>query len=198
MQRGFDLSCAACGAADECLKLTSALPIITERLILRPWQDRDREPAYAMTQDEEVMRYLPPLDRAGSDAMIGRMMAMQAEHGHTFWALEERATGAFLGMCGFCPPRPPLAEYEIGWRLARAAWGKGFATESARAVLEWAWANRDMASIVAITYRGNRKSRALMERIGMAYMAEEDFEHPALVETDPLRPHVLYRIARAK
>nr|WP_253950819.1 GNAT family N-acetyltransferase [Novosphingobium sp. SG751A] len=144
----------------------------------------------------------PPLTREGSDAMIDRMMAMQTEHGHTFWVMERRGErhgdGQFLGMCGFCPPRAPLAEYEIGWRLARAAWGQGFGTESARAVLDWAWAHRTMPTIVAITTRENAKSRALMERIGMAYAPHEDFDHPALLETDRLRPHVLYRIARPK
>jgi RimJ/RimL family protein N-acetyltransferase len=77
------------------------LPIITDRLILRPWHDGDRDAAWAMAQDAEVMRYLPPLTREGSDAMIDRMMAMQAEHGHTFWVMDQRADGAFLGMCGF-------------------------------------------------------------------------------------------------
>lgn len=182
--------------------MADALPIITPRLILRPWEDRDRDAAWAMAQDPEVMRYLPPLTREGSDAMIDRMMAMQAEHGHTFWVLERRGErredGQFLGMCGFCPPRPPLVEYEIGWRLAREAWGQGYGTESARAVLDWAWAHRDMATIVAITTRENTKSRALMGRIGMVHAPHEDFDHPALLETDRLRPHVLYRIARPK
>ena len=170
--------------------------IDTDRLTLRPWRDADRDAAWAMAQDSEVMRYLPPLDRAGSDAMIDRMMAMQADHGHTFWVVERKADGAYLGMCGMCPPRPPLAEYEIGWRLARAAWGQGYGTEAARATLAWGWANRAMPSIAAITTTANRKSRALMERIGMAYVPGEDFDHPSLVEGDPLRPHVLYRILR--
>lgn len=170
--------------------------IETARLILRPWEDRDRDAAYAMTQDAAVMAYLPALDRAGSDAMVDRMMAMQAEHGHTFWVMERKDTGAMLGMCGFCPPRPPLVEYEIGWRLARAAWGQGYGTEAARATLDWAWAHRTMASIVAITVHANARSRALMERIGMAYAPSEDFDHPSLAPDDPLRPHVLYRIHR--
>lgn len=174
------------------------LPITTDRLILRPWEDRDRDAAFALAQDAEVMRYLPPLTREACDAMVDRMMAMQAQFGHTFWAMETRAQGAFLGMCGFCPPRPPLAEYEIGWRLSRDAWGHGYATEAARATLEWAWNHRAMETMVAITYRGNTKSRAVMERIGMAHAPAEDFDHPALLETDRLRPHVLYRIARPK
>ncbi|NKJ00070.1 GNAT family N-acetyltransferase [Novosphingobium sp. SG707] len=178
--------------------MSDALPIITDRLILRPWEDRDRDAAWMMAQDAEVMRYLASLDRESSDAMIDRMMAMQAQHGHTFWAMERRGDGQFLGMCGFCPPRPPLSEYEIGWRLARTAWGQGYGTESARAVLDWAWTHRNMATIVAITTRENAKSQALMMRIGMAHAPDEDFDHPALLETDRLRPHVLYRIARPK
>lgn len=172
------------------------LRIEAERLILRPWRDADRDAAWAMAQDPEVMRYLPPLDRAGSDAMIDRMMAMQTEHGHTFWVMERKGDGALLGMCGFCPPRAPLVEHEIGWRLARAAWGQGYGTEAARATLAWAWAHRPIGSIVAITYRGNLRSRALMQRIGMDHAPAEDFDHPSLVEGDPLRPHVLYRIKR--
>ena len=170
--------------------------IATERLILRTWRNSDRDAAYAMACDSEVMRYLPALTRETSDAMIDRMMAMQAEHGHTFWVAERRGDGAFLGMCGMSPAREPLVEYEIGWRLRRAAWGQGYAQEGARATLEWAWANRDMTSIVAITVPANLPSRKVMERIGMAYAPAEDFEHPSLPAGDPLRQHVLYRIHR--
>lgn len=167
-----------------------------ERLILRSWQATDREANWAMAQDEAVMRYLPALDRAGADAMVDRFMAMEAEHGHTFWVMESRADGAFLGMCGMAQPRDPLVEYEIGWRLVRSAWGQGYAQEAARATLAWAWANRAMPSIVAITVPANRASWTLMERIGMARYADEDFEHPSLPEGHPLRPHILYRIGR--
>jgi RimJ/RimL family protein N-acetyltransferase len=172
------------------------LPIFTERLILRPWEDRDRDAAWAMAQDAEVMRYLPALDREGSDAMVGRFMAMQAEHGHTFWVMERREDGVFLGMCGMAQPRPPLVEYEVGWRLARHAWGQGYAQEAARATLDWAWANREMPAIVAITVMENRASWTLMQRIGMLRQLDEDFEHPSLPEGHPLRPHILYRIGR--
>jgi RimJ/RimL family protein N-acetyltransferase len=171
-------------------------PILTDRLILRPWRDSDRDAAWAMAQDAEVMRYLPALDRLGSDAMVDRFMAMQAEHGHTFWVVERRADGAFLGMCGMAQPRDPLVEYEVGWRLARHAWWQGYAQEAAHATLAWAWANRAMATIVAITVKDNRASWSLMERIGMARAVDEDFEHPSLPAGHPLRPHILYRIHR--
>lgn len=168
----------------------------TDRLILRPWQERDRAANWAMAQDADVMRYLPALDRAGADAMVDRFMAMQAEFGHTFWVVERRADGAFLGMCGMAPPRDPLVEHELGWRLARHAWGQGYTQEAARATLDWAWAHRSMPTIVAITVPDNRASWTLMQRIGMARAADEDFEHPSLPSGHPLRPHILYRIGR--
>ena len=168
----------------------------TDRLTLREWTDADRDGAWAMAQDPEVMRYLPVLDRAGSDAMVDRMIAMQAAHGHTFWVMERRADGQYIGMCGMSPPREPLVEYEIGWRLARAAWGHGYAQDAARATLDWAWANRDMPTIVAITVADNQRSWGLMARLGMAHHRNEDFEHPSLPPGHPLRPHILYRIHR--
>ncbi len=170
--------------------------IETPRLVLRPWRPEDREHAYAMARDDEVMRYLPAQSREDSDAMIERIHASQEAHGHCFWVVEERATHRFLGYCGIVAPRPPLAEYEIGWRLARSAWKLGYATEAARATLEWTWANLITDSVVAITVPANRASQRVMERIGMARHADEDFAHPALAEDDPLRPHVLYRIRR--
>jgi RimJ/RimL family protein N-acetyltransferase len=172
------------------------LRIETDRLILRPWQDGDRDANWAMAQDVEVMRYLPALDRAGADAMVDRFMAMQADHGHTFWVVERRADGVFLGMCGMAQPRDPLVEYEVGWRLARDAWGAGYGQEAARATLDWAWANRAMSTIVAITVADNRNSWTLMERIGMIRARGEDFDHPSLPEGHPLRRHILYRIGR--
>lgn len=168
----------------------------TDRLILRSWRDEDREANWALAQDTEVMGYLPALDRAGAEAMVDRFMAMDDEHGHTFWVVERREDGAFLGMCGMAPPRDPLVEFEIGWRLARHAWGQGYAQEAARATLGWAWANRAMPTIVAITVKDNRASWTLMERLGMIRYAAEDFEHPSLPVGHPLRPHVLYRIER--
>jgi RimJ/RimL family protein N-acetyltransferase len=95
------------------------------------------------------------------------------------------ADGAFLGMCGMAQPRDPLVEYEVGWRLARHAWGRGYAQEAARATLDWAWAHRAMPTIVAITVPDNRASWTLMERIGMTRRAEDDFEHPSLPEGHP-------------
>jgi RimJ/RimL family protein N-acetyltransferase len=151
-----------------------------------------------MGADPEVMQHLGPvLDRAGSDAIVDRLMAMQAVLGHCFWALEVRHTGAFIGFCGLkmaplgipglsgCP--------EIGWRLSRDAWGQGFASEAARACVGWGWQQR-MTRIVAMTVPDNLRSQAVMARIGMHRRADLDFDHPNLAPGNPLRPHVAFDI----
>jgi RimJ/RimL family protein N-acetyltransferase len=170
--------------------------IETERLILRPWCDADREPFWAMACDPRVMAYLPPLTREESDAAVDRMIAVERANGHVFWALERKSEGDFIGFCGILPPRSPIFEHEIGWRLAHHAWGQGLAREAAEASLAWAWANLAVPSIMAITNLANTRSWGLMERIGMVRFLDEDFDHPELAEGDPLRPHILYRINR--
>jgi RimJ/RimL family protein N-acetyltransferase len=170
--------------------------IETLRLILRPWCDEDREPFWAMACDPRVMEYLPPLTWAESDAAVDRMKVLQAEHGHLFWALERKGEGKFIGFCGIMPPRSPIFEHEIGWRLAHDAWGQGYAREAAEASLAWAWANLSVPAIMAITNLANIRSWGLMERLGMTRCPDEDFDHPELAEGDPLRPHILYRIYR--
>jgi RimJ/RimL family protein N-acetyltransferase len=172
--------------------------IETERLILREWCAQDRAPFREMARDPEVMRFLPALTLAGADAMADRMAAFQAGHGSCFWALETREDGRFIGFCGIMPPRPPLVELEIGWRLERAAWGKGLAFEAARASLDWVWKTRADETVVAITVPANERSWCLMERLGMSREPSGDFDHPALPAGDPLRRHILYRIARPR
>lgn len=170
--------------------------IETSRLLLRAWRDDDRDPSWVMAQDPEFMRYLLPCTRQESDAAIARMMAMQAEHGLCLWAMERRSDRRLLGCCGLLPPREPTFEYEIGWRLARDAWGQGYAHEAAKACLSWAWQSREPDVVVAITVPENARSRRLMERLGMVRDVAADFEHPAIPEGHRLRRHVLYRIAR--
>ena len=170
--------------------------IETERLLLRPWRDADRDPFSAMARDAEVMEYLPANNRNESDDAIDRMIAAQAEHGYCFWAMDLKSERRFIGFCGLLPPRAPFAEVEIGWRLERAAWGKGFAREAAAACLEWAWRELGANSVIAVTVPDNRRSWGLMIRLGMARNPGDDFDHPDLPEGDPLRRHVLYRIER--
>ena len=167
----------------------------TDRLVLRAWREGDRDPLFALNSDPAVMEYLPATDRAASDEAVDRLSAAQDRDGCCFWAVERMADGEFLGFCGLMAPREPLSEYEIGWRLRRDAWGQGYASEAARASLAWGWASLPAPSIVAITVPPNQRSRAVMERIGMTYVEGGDFDHPSLPAGNPLRRHVLYRIA---
>ena len=175
--------------------------IQTDRLTLRNWQAGDRLPFNAMGRDPEVMKFLGPLQsQADTDAGIARLQGFAAEHGHTFWAIERRADGEFLGFCGLkiAPENIPGIEgaIEIGWRLRRDAWGLGYAREAAVASLAWGWANLAVDRIIAITTPGNIRSRALMLRLGMVRRHDLDFGHPALAPDDPLRAHVTFEMGR--
>ena len=172
--------------------------IETPRLVVRPWREADRAPYHALCRDPEVMRFLGPLQsRAENDAAIDRMIAVQAERGHCFWAVERRDDGTLLGFCGLLPGKPPVeGDVEIGWRFGSAHWGQGYAREAAAACLAWAWANLDVAAVAAITVLANTRSWGLMERLGMVRVAEGDFDHPGVAEGSPLKRHILYRIAR--
>jgi ribosomal-protein-alanine N-acetyltransferase len=170
----------------------------TERLLLRRWRASDREPYAALNADPEVMRYFKePLTRAASDAMVDRIEAGFDELGYGLWAAEVRATGEFIGFIGLARQTFEAAftpAVEVGWRLARAAWGQGYATEGATAVLDHAFGPLDLDEVVSMTPRTNERSRAVMRRLGMTHDPADDFEYPKLPEGHPLRPHVLYRI----
>ena len=175
--------------------------IETPRLILRPWQHSDRAPFAAMGADPEVMTFLGPLMTVEqTNDAVDRQIALQAEHGHCFWALEERETGDFLGFCGLkiMPDGCGLdGEIEAGWRLKRGAWGKGYARESAAASLDWGFANLDVPRIVAMTVAGNIRSWGLMERLGMTRRPDLDFDHPNVPDDSILKPHIVYAKDRA-
>jgi RimJ/RimL family protein N-acetyltransferase len=170
--------------------------IETERLLLRPWREADRKPFWAMARDREVMRYFPATDRIDNDHLIDRQIERQGRHGYCLWALELKSDKRFIGYCGMLPPHDPFVEIEIGWRLAHADWGKGYAREGAEACLDWAWSELGAASVIAVTVPANQRSWGLMLRLGMTRNPDEDFDHPHLPEGDPLRRHVLYRINR--
>lgn len=182
----------ACWARDRFVMIESP------RLFLRPWQDADRAPFHAMCADPRVMATIGPvLSRADSDAWVDRHVAYQAALGHCFWVSRRREDGAFLGICGLKPGldgSPIDGEIEIGWRLAHAHWGKGYAKEAANAVLAWAWA-QGIGSVAAITAAANRPSWGLMERLGFVRAPQDDFDHPLALPH--LRAHVTYRIVPA-
>lgn len=183
------------------MALTAVVELDTERLRLRDWCDADRAPFAALNADPEVMAFFTaPITRAASDASIDALHAQFAAQGWGNWAVETRARGEFIGFVGLSVPKRVLPFspcVEIGWRLARAHWGHGYASEAARAALQVGFERLGLAEIVSFTALANRRSRAVMERIGMVD-AGEDFDHPALPEGHPLRRHVLYRITKAQ
>ncbi len=171
----------------------------TERLTLRSWQAQDLDPFHAICSDPMVMATLGPvMSRNETSDLIGRVEAAEQEHGHTFWALERREDARLIGWCGVIRGRdgPVEDKAEVGWRLASDCWGFGYASEAARASVEWLFANLPDDTAWAITHSGNQRSRAVMERLGMRYHPDLDFDHPRLAQDDRLRPHVTYSMSR--
>ncbi len=170
--------------------------IETSRLLLRRWRDSDREPYAAMMADPEVDYWLGgSMTRDGVAVHIDRFEAELSASGFGYLAVEHKAGGAFVGCVALRPVHetlPPAPAIEIGWRLTPAAWGHGFATEAASALLADGFARRGLAEIIAFTTVSNRRSRGVMERIGMARDPARDFYHPNLAEDHPLRAHVVY------
>lgn len=170
----------------------------TERLRLRQWRDDDRDPFAALNASPIVMEYFPArMTRAQSDAFVDRMATRIASDGWGLWALEVADTGEFVGFTGLSVPRFDAhftPAVEIGWRLAPAAWGHGYASEAARCALAYGFGSLDLDEIVSFTARANLRSQAVMQRIGMSHDPADDFKHPNLPAESPLRDHVLYRV----
>jgi ribosomal-protein-alanine N-acetyltransferase len=172
----------------------------TARLILRRWRPADRDPFAALNADPDVMQHFPaPLSRAGSDAFADRIEARFADNGYGLWALELRDTGEFIGFTGLSPVlfvAPFTPTVEVGWRLARSAWGHGYATEAGAEALRFGFEDARLDEIVSFTSTGNEPSRAVMRRLGTRRDPAEDFAHPSLAADHPLSTHVLYRLRR--
>jgi RimJ/RimL family protein N-acetyltransferase len=173
----------------------------TKRLAFRTWQADHRPPFAAMNSDAEVMRYFPALQTAEqSNATVDAWLVHFEENGWGNWAVELLCTGEFIGFIGLNIPRRQLPFspcVEVGWRLKRAAWGHGFATEGAKECLRIAFERLRLDEIVSFTALLNTPSIAVMRRIGMNN-ANADFEHPAVPEGHPLRPHCLYKVSRTE
>ena len=174
--------------------------IETDRLTLRRWEPRDLAPFAALNADPQVMALMPRLlDRAASDALVARIEARWREDGIAFAVAERREDGAFLGMVGLSVLRLdmlPAPAMEVGWRLARAHWGQGYAVEAARAWIAHGFGILGLDEIVAITVPANARSLAVMRRLGMRERPERAFAHPALPEGHRLRPHVMHVLGR--
>ena len=171
--------------------------IRTDRVCLRRWCSADREPFAALNADHRVMEYFPAtLSREESDATVTRIVAHFDRHGFGFWAMEIPNIASFAGFVGLAVPtfKAPFTPcVEIGWRLAAQHWGRGYATEAARAVLTHGFGPLGLREIVSLTTAGNLRSRRVMEKIGMIRDPADDFDHPAIPDGHPLRRHVLYR-----
>jgi RimJ/RimL family protein N-acetyltransferase len=173
----------------------------TARLVLRDWRDDDLDALHAICADPVVMATIGPVqDREAARAGLDRLMARTARDGHTFWALERKDDRRMIGFCGIARGTVPIIadQLEIGWRLASDCWGRSYAREAAEASIEWSVANRAGQPICAITSVDNLRSRGLMERLGMQRDAEGDFDHPAVPEGSPLRPHVTYWLGQPR
>ena len=172
--------------------------IETKRLLLRQWREQDREPFAEMNADAAVMEFFPaPLTHAESDAAAAGNEHQIEAHGWGLWAVEILATGEFIGFTGLwqVPDDYPFGPaVEVGWRLARRHWGQGFATEAARASVEFGFRELRLDEIVSMTAVGNLRSRRVMEKLGLTHDPADDFDHPRIPEGHPLRRHVLYRV----
>jgi RimJ/RimL family protein N-acetyltransferase len=174
----------------------------TERLILREWNEADREPFAQMNADSRVMEYLgETMSRQQSDAVAGRIEAHFRAHGFGLCAADLAESGEFIGFIGLAVPAFEAAFtpcVEIGWRLAAEYWDAGLATEGAREIVRYAFEELGLPELVSLTAIGNERSRRVMAKLGMTHDAAENFDHPRLPAGDPLRRHVLYRLVREK
>lgn len=182
------------------------MEITTPRLRLRSWREADIEPFVAMSNDREVMAHFPSLlAHSDVEAVIERQQQFIDEHGYGFWALEVIGGPPVIGFCGikdvlFDVPWKPAVE--VGWRLGRDAWGKGYATEAARAAVAYGFETLGLAEIVAFLLPMNRRSAAVCERLGMTRDPSRDFEHPLIAEGTisvggfPQRQHIVYALKR--
>ena len=191
---------AGSGADADWLEMNRAVPRLHgERVLLREWLPHDLEPFAALNADPRVMEYLPsPLTRSQSDDLVRERIVPQfAERGFGLWAVEVPEVAPFVGYAGlfvhtFEAEFTPCVE--IGWRLAYPNWGKGYATEAAQIAVAFGFEEKGLDEIVSFTVPANRRSVAVMERLGMSYAGE--FDHPRLPAGHRLRRHVLYRLSR--
>ena len=172
--------------------------IETERLVLRAWSEEDRDAFALINADPRVMEHFPSfMSREQSDALVDRIDAGW-QQGFGLWAVQERASGTFIGFVGLSTPTwvtPFGPSVEIGWRLAFDAWGRGYATEAARRLIQWAKENvrPPRGELVSFTTVRNARSRRVMEKLGFTHDDGDDFDHPSLPDW-PDRRHVLYRL----
>ncbi len=174
----------------------------TERLLLRRWRAADRAAFAAMNADAAVMEYFPnTLTSSESDALAERIERYIERDGYGLWAVEVPGESAFIGFVGLLETdaqMPFAPAIEVGWRLAKDNWGRGLASEAARAAIAFGFEQLGLGELVALTAASNVRSRRVMERLGMRRDPAEDFAHPQLEAGHPLAAHVLYRLDAAR
>jgi len=174
--------------------------IRTERLLLRPWRQSDLEPFAQLNADPLVMQYFTAtLSHSESDAHAERISREVEEKGWGLWAVELLEEGDFIGAIGlhqvsFQAHFTPAVE--VGWRLAVPFWGRGYATEGAKAALQYGFETLQLDQIVSFTTVVNLPSRRVMEKLGMHHDSRDDFDHPKVPPESLCRRHVLYRLQR--
>jgi RimJ/RimL family protein N-acetyltransferase len=177
----------------------SPIELRTPRVVLRQWKPGDQDAWATMNADPAVRRHFPSiLSPADAKGEADRIAAAIAQRGWGLWALEVPGVHAFAGFVGLGVPgfeAPWMPAIEIGWRLAPAAWHRGYATEGALAALDFAFTQLALPQVVAMSAPGNSASHRVMERIGMHRDAADDFDHPRLAVDSPLRRQFLHRIA---
>ena len=170
----------------------------TKRLILRPWKQEDLEPLSRLNADPKVMEFLlKPLTREESAARLECYTKHIQDHGWGLWAVSAPGISDFIGWIGLWPigfEAHFTPAIEVGWRLLPEFWGRGYATEGAKASLQYGFNVLNLDEIVSITVLKNLRSRRVMDKIGMHHDPKDDFDHPLLPEGHPLRRHVLYRL----
>jgi RimJ/RimL family protein N-acetyltransferase len=146
----------------------------TPRLLLRGWRGRDLKAHAEMSADPEVMRYLGS-GRVLNQAEVWSEIAVHLGHwalrGYGQWAVERKEDGASIGRAGLWNP-PGWPGLEVGWKLARSAWGQGYATEAGQAAIDWAWATLDADQLISVIQPGNARSIRVAERLGMRRLRE--------------------------
>lgn len=187
-----------CAAHRPVYKHRMVKPIETQRLILRQWQDEDRPHFARINADPLIMEYMPRLlPPADSDKLVERFKKHIKKHGYGMYAVERKEDGAFIGTVGLNNVEFKAAftpAVEIAWRLDYGAWGHGYATEAARALIEYAFSELKLKEILSFTVHDNTASTHMMEKLGMTRDVKGDFDYPGMRKDHPLGKFVLYRL----
>lgn len=172
----------------------------TDRLTLRTWTEQDIDAMAIIDQDPKVCEFLPAIgNRAATETGVRKIMRHYEDHGYSLYAVELKSTREFIGWTGLAIPSFEAhftPAVEIGWRLSSNHWNQGYATEAAKAVLNYAFKTLGLEEVVSFTAVNNKPSRRVMEKIGLLHHPEGNFDHPRLEKSHPLCRHVLYRLKK--